>query len=341
MPGKITFMAEVIYLDGTRKCGLFDTEIGVRTDFVVVIGWIDPDNVPLVTAGVDRNLLRAFPPSGPPVGLWGGVQIAILVSQGDVQPMGINLLEAPWAATPGRRNRLYLLNWLFKFTANPDPRTITGPADFRDATDTHIDFEKLNSYTNVRTNYKLFNLFQVRYLANEGGFTVPPFVLIQSWVIGTTMDPIMGAPTQGQSGPHNGDRQATAQSIWAINEGSPPAAGILAFNTLMGNAVPRNPTFWENIGSRIKFSYDNGTEPIVTVQAYPTFYVYHNGRLVSINPQAPQPSDHFYRNPYPFGIVPCDGSTAFGSIPHPHGGGRCGNAVAPEESSARIPPILP
>ena len=141
----------------------------------------------------------------------------------------------------------------------------------------------------------------------------------------------------GQSGPNNGKlaQDGLVTSIWQVNEGSPDANAILAFNTLMGNAVPSNPKFWESIGSKIRFRFDNGTAPIIAIQVYPTYYEYRNGKLQNVFPQAPSPDGNFLLFPYPFGSVPCNG------IPFPHLQGRCGDATSTEDTSARIPPFLP
>lgn len=91
----------------------------------------------------------------------------------------------------------------------------------------------------------------------------------------------------------------------------------------------------ESIGSRIRFRYDSLTEPSISVQVYPTYYEYHNGRLVNEYPQHPEPEGNFVPNPYPFGTVPCT------TIPFPHAGGRCGDASSTEDMTARTPPFLP
>jgi hypothetical protein len=340
VPGEITFKVEITYADGQRECGVFGSEIGVRTDDVIVVGWIDPDNVPLSTAGVIPQLLTLFPPGGPPVatGLTcDACQTMFAVAQGDANPCNIGI-----DAATNNANRQYLLHWMFKYAGNADPRTspFVPGGDFRNAADTHIDNNEFVAFVASATTYKLINRFQVKYLATATGFKGTPLLVTSLTVIGATSNPLAACPlvpnpAPGQPGPNWRKLGQTAISIWQVNEGSPEASAILAFNTLMGNAVPSNPTFWESIGSRIRFRFDNGTEPIVSLQVYPTYFEYRNGRYVGRYDQLPDPQGVFILYPYPFGAVPCTG------IPFPHLQGRCGEARSTEDGTARIPPFLP
>ncbi|NKB24258.1 MAG: hypothetical protein GKR87_07770 [Kiritimatiellae bacterium] len=130
-------------------------------------------------------------------------------------------------------------------------------------------------------------------------------------------------------GPANGPPSILSSSpsrVSLINDGSSDAAGIRVFNTLKGKGLPAGvtPVFWENIGSRIKFIFNGGPTPTVTLQPYPTYFEYRNGRHVITMPQAPTPAANF-------GTVPC---TGLGGVTP---GGRCGNASLPPAASARIP----
>lgn len=50
--------------DGNTTLLEFEQRVGVRTDDIVVIGWIDPAPIPLVTAGVQPALLSVLPEGG-------------------------------------------------------------------------------------------------------------------------------------------------------------------------------------------------------------------------------------------------------------------------------------
>jgi hypothetical protein len=207
------------------------------------------------------------------------------------------------------------------------------------------------------TRYKLFNHFQLKYrvLRNNGWYDVfngEPRRLARSFKdaeIGTTIEPIYGFSFKGQYGPQNylkvslySPYHPQPYEISMINDGSPHVAGINVTNELMGD--PRHliegpPRFWENIGSRIMYKAANIAESTVFAQPYPTYWVYINGVLHSVIPQAPGPSFHFYahsgsplKGTYPFGTQPS--SDNGGTIP----GGRNGDANTVPDPSSRIPP---
>lgn len=335
-PGLVTFRVTVTYEDGSKKCGDFDAEIGVRTDDVIVIGWIDGTLVPLATTGVRPSILAQMPPAGPPVPNPVVCNSAILrLSEGfelwnfDFPPAVLNESE-----------RQYILNWMFKYADNPDPFVVIGAQSFRDTYDEYINYSLVDDYKSDKTRYKLFNHFQVRFRASGGLFT-EVVVLRADTVVGDTPNPCGPVPggflavLPGQAGPASGPPPVIHENhrINLINDGSPDAGAIRAFNTLMGKTVPY-PVYWESIGDRIRFSVATLTDGAVTVQPYPTYYVFLNGRFVTVYTQAPEPDDHFYVNPYPFGIVPCE--RFWGITP----GGRCGNAKDPRHPSARTPDFI-
>jgi hypothetical protein len=198
----------------------------------------------------------------------------------------------------------------------------------------------------------------MRITTPQGGtpyFTVQPTVLQgqNMQLIGTTVNPCgaaMGflALFPGQIGARNGFQIPPPSggppnnSISIINDGSPDAGAIEAFNTLTGLDVAP-AVFWESIGSRITFSAAGGTSALVTVQPYPTYYVYINGTQVSTTAQASNPINEFVSGnssgmmgPYPFGMVPCPGFGLLPTVP----GGRCGNAVLAPDPTARIPTVF-
>jgi hypothetical protein len=329
VPGEITFKVEVTYQDGGRECGEFESEIGVRTDDVIVIGWINAQAIPLSTVGVDTTfILPTLTPTGSSSVPFCSQYVGLL-TQGDAAPNGISLVGQ---ANP---NKLYVLDWLFKFAGNVDPSTIIS-GDFRDPTDQHMDEAKFSAFVNSFTTYKLINRYQVRYLTSDGTFNQSPVQLQRLAAIGWTIEPCgSGIALIGQGGANNGFLGSQPGSVWHINDGSPDASGVLSFNTLMGNAVPTNPLYWENIGSRIRFRANADTQGEIDAQVFPTYHVYRNGRLVNTVHQTGSPTAVFTLFPYPFGAVPCT------SIPFPHAQGRCGFAGPPVETSAGDTPYWP
>ena len=327
-PGEIEFWVHVLYADGRRECGRFASEIGVRTDDVILVAWIDGNNVPLNPAGVNAQIVAIMPPAGPPVP--SNFDCNDLVGDlyfNDNTPNGINPLTGV--------DRTYILNWLFKFAGNSNPSSGVIPGgDFRNAANTFQDESEVAAFYSLKTNYKLFNRLQIKYL-DDGA----PQVIHQPTGIGDTVNPCGPwgpalAVYPGQSGPANGPPAIVLSNrVTLINDGSPDAGAIRAFNTLMGNGVAGTPVFWENIGSSIKFYFSGATSPVITLQPYPTYYEYRNGRFFGSTAQAAQPAGNFVPNPYPFGTVECY-TPLVGTTP----GGRCGDAVSPADASARIPP---
>jgi hypothetical protein len=147
----------------------------------------------------------------------------------------------------------------------------------------------------------------------------------------------------GQDGPANGLRTVTNSSrIAQINDGSPDADAVAAFNTLLGkNATVPNKrgilSYWESIGSQITVSVDGVTSPRIVVQPYPTYYEFRNGKLVNTYLEAPTPSDNFWTNPYPSGTQPCVKYDYIYGFNRVTPGGRCGDMASPKDVSARTP----
>jgi hypothetical protein len=334
LPDRLIFKCAIEFEDSTSCEETVYIEVGVRTDDVIVVGWIDSNLVTLPVIGVSPWVAALFPSPAPPSANPCTCNLAILeLSQNDTTPLGFTMFPI---------DRTYILNWMFKFGGNADPSSVIPGGDFRNAADTRILEGEVVNFSIFPTNYKLFNRFQVRYVPYSGGFGWGPSVLKDNVLTGETVNPCGPCLSYltifpSRQGPHNGDRtvRASPARISKINDGSPDAGAISAFNTLMGKDLPPGvtPLFWESIGSRLTFRYDGGFAPEIVVQAYPTYYVYANGTLVSMSVQAGTPGAHFFTNPYPFGTVNC---IRYGGITP---GGRCGDAVSPEDPSARIPPF--
>lgn len=114
-----------------------------------------------------------------------------------------------------------------------------------------------------------------------------------------------------------------------VNDGSPEAPAIRAFNTLMA-LDEGSPKFWENIGSKITFTCGNTTPDQLTRQKYPTYWVYENGIEKHTYLEDGHPQAEFHATPYPFGTA-----ATFGLVDLP--GGRNGDASSPADSTARTP----
>jgi hypothetical protein len=349
--GILTFTVTAQYGngDGSTSMSSVPVEVGIRTDDVIVVGWINPAGVPSPNSSqaASFSVLNGMLPGG---------NASAALCNGEVGTLSLNGLLDPISGIPlTNGDRTYILDWLFKFSGNPDPALIPGGA-FLDATGTAADPAKVSNFTATATNYKLVNRLQVkmRITTPLGGvpyFTVPPTILQGqgTQLIGTTLNPCGAITGQflglfpGQVGYRNGFQlQAPSggaqynSSIYVINDGSPDQNATEAFNTLAGGQTT-SPAFWESIGSRITVSVNSGTTPSVIVQPYPTYYVYVNGSQKTTYPEASSPTGEFVagsggiNGPYPFGIVSC--TLPLGFVP----GGRCGNATLPPDPTARIP----
>ncbi len=330
-PGTLTFQVTVAFAGGAQAQSSRDVDVGVRTDDTIVVGWINQAGVTL-PGGASPAVTGLLTPPPVPSPLQCNL-FALDLSENFTTPNFIPLTLA---------DRSYVLNWMFKYAGNTDPSTVIPGGDFRNSTTSFTDDNKVANFVGTPTNFKLFNRFQVKFRVGPGGtFNGTPIVLHQQTGIGTTKNPC-GAIAgffglfAGQAGPANGPPPVasptnTRDSV--INDGSPDDKAIRAFDTLTGKDLPAGVTavFWENIGTRISFNAGGGPAPNVVVQPYPTYYEYHNGKLVTTTPQAASPLGNFQTNPYPFGTVACLG---LGGITP---GGRCGDASSPADPSARVP----
>jgi len=312
-----------------------EVEFGIRTDDYIVIGWINQAGVP-VPAGASVYVTNLFPPGGPPLTNLNFVEASLFLfqlSECTITP-NLHFLSAP--------DRTYLINWLFRYANNPNPNAVIPLGSFRNLTDTYINYARVNLFRSSNTNYKLFNHLQVRYRIGQNGFAGTPTAIHATTSIGHTPSPIgtifgFPGPAVGQIGPNNGPPHVLPppgnHRISLINDGSPPANAIRAFNTLAGQGVA-SPVYWENIIFQIRFTWQGGVSATILVQPYPTYYIYRNGRHVNTIAQAASPLGNFAPNPYPFGTVNC--IRPGGITP----GGRCGNATATPHASSRIVPVM-
>jgi hypothetical protein len=332
--GKLTFFAVITFVNGSTFPTNREIDVGIRTDDIIALGWINPAAIDL-PVGAQSELIRIMPANG--------AVTHRSECNGSIFDLSQNL-STPSFLTLSATDRIYILNWMFKYGANPDPNDVIAGQNFRDDSDRFIDNQKIANYLARETNYKLFNRLQVKFQIDKSGFKNTKILNYSPGAIGTTHNPcgtVLGQLSlfPGQRGPNNQAMRNNKTEVSIINEGSPDAGAIRAFNTLMGKDLPasQTPLFWENIGSAISFKLDHESiNALIYVQNYPTYYIYVNGKLLpEKRVQAPEPSAHFYTNPYPFGTVPCS-RLGGGTTP----GGRCGDAESQPDASARVPDII-
>jgi hypothetical protein len=278
-PGKWKIKVQI----GSAQAEL-EQEVGVRTTDVVAVGWINPQGVPLNSSGMPSDMTRYYPPSGT-FGM--AAQKLLTLAHLGLVSQGATIRPGPAVAMTATEKE-YMLNWLFKYGANIAP-----PASFADEA-------ALEDFKNERTNYKLFNRFQIRYLVNESGteFKGQPVILQQGTVIGVTKEPIFGGRKPGTSGRDEGKKQIKDNKVYhQTNDGSPEDLAVGVFNTLM------NLLKWNHIGSTISFGIDFDFRFELLNQVYPTYFIYErqeDGKfeLKEQRPQAPNPKDNFNSAPY-------------------------------------------
>lgn len=346
VPGTLKCLCDVERPDGSEVIKEADFRVGIRTDDCIAVGWIDQSGVPLNPAGVGTQILLELPPAKP-FGNFsyvaGQARIAGLAADDDHYDYDV---DNPYSII-NNTDRNYILDWMFYYSNNPSPDVVLHGLhtfDFTDPTNANttddftnhngvIQYSKLLEYAGD-AEYKLLNHFQVKYLVQNGKFDGTPVAIRSEAFIGATVDPFVLSPAElfsTQIGPANGRTSVSTDNthIFHMNDGSPEAPAIRAFNTLMALDVS-SPQFWENIGSKITFTCGNTTPDDLIRQNYPTYWVYQNGIHTVTWPEYASPKDEFCADPYPFGTA-----TTFGLVSLQ--GGRNGDAASPADSTARIP----
>tara|TARA_B100001093_G_scaffold459661_1_gene472967 strand:- start:1674 stop:3125 length:1452 start_codon:yes stop_codon:yes gene_type:complete len=270
-PGKYKVKAEITLHSGISFFAEYEQEIGVRTDDVLAIAWIDPDQVTLNTSGVQSVLLQTLPVGGisesdsNDVKVFAGEFIRMLKdgvdlsSEFEVDPtiFGIDspVHEGRDFTAFSQADRDYTLFWMFKYAGNDAP-----PTDF--LVDNHISNSEIESYlsSNERTNFKLANHYQIKSLIDSSKqFSQGTLESIDNKVfLGDTKDPIKIYSLSGAEGwigsfiaswdgyPSNGvfpglecDRNSneptsTTTETKLCNEGTPDQDALDAFKTITG-----------------------------------------------------------------------------------------------------------
>jgi alpha-tubulin suppressor-like RCC1 family protein len=292
-PGRYDIKCQVTLAGVTAPTLKAEQRIGVRATDALVIGWINPEEVPLAVSSMPIDMLQTYPPDRQ----FSSAAQKVLtlchlenISRGELLRPEVN---APMTFA----EREYILNWLFKFGGNEIPP----PTSFADEA-------TLDAFLNIRTFYKLFNRFQIKYLLNDAGaaFGEAPIAIKCTTQIGSTKDPFFGTVPvlgigidfPGTQGDHEGDVvMKDNKVVHQTNDGSPDDHGVAVLNALM------SPNKWNHIGSTISQGIDWEMRYRVLNQVYPTYYIYErkeDGRfdLQEIRAQAPNPRDNFNLNPY-------------------------------------------
>jgi hypothetical protein len=197
-PGKYKIKCTISSGSSTSSTAEFDQEVGVRTDDVLVIGWIDPKQMPLSTSGVQGALVQTLPDGGLSTSdsdtakLDAALLLKHFVDYGVNSgfnvglPAGISTFRHYNAFSP--TDKTYALNWMFKYGGNkPEP-----PSNFTDANG-FFSQQKVDDFANTHdhTLYKLLNHYQVRYLVSQDHKFKPDSLVHRKKqaLIGHTKDP--------------------------------------------------------------------------------------------------------------------------------------------------------
>ena len=234
-PGLVTFACQVQPPGVEPTIKLLTVEVGVRTDDTIMVAWIDslgvtlPSGQAAATAGVEGPVLLDFPPglgqgapgsdpSYPFIPALTASAIVALAQNDDcwdfvpIDPL-LNPLHKYSSV-----DKDYILNWMFKYSPNPDPTTILtnlhttdwtnpnipvptwdnpNPVPVNTASDFtcyagYIDYIKYNAYVSDLHRFKLFKHFQVKYRVNlktPSVFNGTPIILQGGALIGATVNP--------------------------------------------------------------------------------------------------------------------------------------------------------
>ncbi len=269
-PGKYKIKCAISFAGGGSSNVEFKQEVGVRTDDVVVVGWIDPAQVTLNTSGVQSALTQVFPSGGLAAsdasmakqqagfllkhisedGVSAGFELVPLYLRFAVTNVSFNAFSAA--------DKAYALNWMFKYAGNSPPQNSF-------TTNGHFDQQLLDDFVDGHdsTDFKLMNHYQAKYRVNENGkFIIEPGKtrvgeVKSKALIGNTKDPsrlydvvdslpdavlrFLGYPPKGvfQGQPSDKNTQFTIvdtgrTTTRLLNEGRPDQKALDAFFKLTG-----------------------------------------------------------------------------------------------------------
>jgi len=258
-PGKYTIKC-TITSGGTTTTAQFDQDVGERTDDVLVIGWIDPQQVPLNSAGVQSALTQVLPSGGLTSSdsdeskAKAAQLFNIVSSQGCDFTFELGPSSDPSSFTAfSAADKAYALDWMFKYAGNDTP-----PSSFTDS-DGYFSEQQLDQFISQddRTHYKLINHFQDKFLVDENQkFKKGSLIHLKHDVeVGSTKDPsrfyevsgitawigrwVNNYPADGafpgQPGPDNSSTPVTTGTTSKLcNEGRPAQDALNAFKNLTG-----------------------------------------------------------------------------------------------------------
>jgi hypothetical protein len=265
-PGKYKIECAISFGGGSSTAE-FEQEVGVRTDDVVAVGWIDPQQVPLNSSGVQSALLEVLPvgglsaEDGDNAKLKAGILLKHIAEEGVASPFQV---DEPWYAPPimigvdftafSAADKAYALNWMFKYAGNPAP-----PNDFTD-NEGYFSQAELEEFAAKKDKklYKLLNHYQAKYLvgADEKFKSGTLVHLKHKAFIGNTKDPARIYDTwglfdwlgrwlenypnngifPGMPREHNSDNPVVTDTTSKLcNEGTPDQKALDAFKNLTGH----------------------------------------------------------------------------------------------------------
>lgn len=247
---------------------------------IVVVGWIDPTKVELSTDSIDEDIQEYYPPDGRVKGA--SQKVLTLTHLGWLAKLGA--IHPVWPRSLRRKERRYILHWMFKYSANKRP-----PERFESEA-------ALNEFVNESTNYKLLNHLRTRPFWGGLG---PAYVMTCRALIGTTIEPVFdglkpGVALKALNSLLSVDDESSYHH-W--NYGDPEPIAVDVFNRLAADIDKR----WRSIGSEVVQSSTHLAVDKVLVESYPTYWVYErvtdsgaDGEYVktTLKVQAASPEDH-------------------------------------------------
>lgn len=341
-PGKYQISCDVTLQDGSKFTVGSEQEVGTRTDHVVVIGWINPAKVPLDDTGVQKMLKIFLPKNGlnnaPDETQLTAAKLLEYIGEKDIEsafdpiPFIMRGYPSPLNAVNfdgfSHKDKMYTLNWIFKFGANIEkdvPRSFVDEAG-------NFDAEAVSKFVaKKKTSYKLVNQFQARFLVDTDGFirenSIQYLSPAKSAYVGSTLDPTCCYQTSGfraylgkwgKDYPPGGAFPGKAHSLNAhlllskfsvsqINAGVPDSRALAVEKKLTGKD---QGMIWSTVDFVGMVNPYNSADTIsesthlsltcepkrkvfsdakVNAQAYPTYWIYVNGQLLGIREQADTP----------------------------------------------------
>lgn len=248
----------------------FVQQVGVRTDDVAVVAWIDPAQVPIPNAStVQAGLAQVFPSGGMTAehSIFDKVRAGLLAKR--ISEQGVSAATFQIGLVPlvgvdftafSAADRTYALHWMFRYAGNLSPpagfsRELTIGTQSIKAVDDGV-FTAFALEAN-NTRYKLLNRSQVKYLVdgqqNIVATSVVPVPGVGWAALGNTKDPtrlyeapgtwfaevFFGYPASGAfpavGGSNNGALVKEARLVKQLNEGRPNQEALNAFINLVGH----------------------------------------------------------------------------------------------------------